>query len=375
MIGRNWFTALLAGIAFIPFFGAPPAPACCPAPPSGKPVVNADQTVIIIWDAAAKTQHFIRQASFKSEADDFGFIVPSPSMPELEESGNDAFPFLAKLTEPEIIHKTRPSNGGGCGCAAQSPREGIADLSLEDKKSEPAVNVLLDKQVAGFNAKVLETKSAEALTGWLKEHGYAFSPEVQAWAAPYVEQGWKFIALQVAKDKGDQKVGDKQAKTPQRVATAALRISFQTDRPLFPYREPDSKSAAETLHATARLLRIYFVGEARYKGELTKDIAWTGNVAWTNKLSAESRTKALRLLKLLETTGPAEWWLTEFEDHWPYRLAPADVYFSPDADQSTRKRDPIVIYVSTSWPHDAAAYAFAVVLIVPPLVRRLRRAK
>ena len=52
--------------------------ACCPAPPSGKPVVNADQTVLIIWDAAAKTQHFIRQASFTSQADDFGFIVPSP---------------------------------------------------------------------------------------------------------------------------------------------------------------------------------------------------------------------------------------------------------------------------------------------------------
>jgi hypothetical protein len=51
-------------------------PACCPVPPSGKPVVNADQTVIMIWDAATKTQHFIRQASFKSAADDFGFLVP-----------------------------------------------------------------------------------------------------------------------------------------------------------------------------------------------------------------------------------------------------------------------------------------------------------
>src|ERR1700682_5066336 len=78
-----------------------PTPACCPAPPSGKPVVNADQTVILIWDAATKTQHFIRKASFKSDADDFGFLVPTPSQPELNESGNDAFPYLLKLTEPE----------------------------------------------------------------------------------------------------------------------------------------------------------------------------------------------------------------------------------------------------------------------------------
>src|SRR5437016_6045947 len=84
---------------------ASPTPACCPAPPSGKPVVNADQTVIILWDAANRTQHFIRKASFQSEADDFGFIVPSPSEPELEESGNEAFPYLLKLTEPAVIRR------------------------------------------------------------------------------------------------------------------------------------------------------------------------------------------------------------------------------------------------------------------------------
>jgi hypothetical protein len=40
-------------------------------------VVNADQTVIIVWDAASKTQHFIRRASLASAAADFGFLVLS----------------------------------------------------------------------------------------------------------------------------------------------------------------------------------------------------------------------------------------------------------------------------------------------------------
>src|SRR5437763_10772306 len=85
------------------------AEACCPAPPSGKPVVNADQSVIIVWDAASKTEHFIRRASFKSDADDFGFLVPTPQKPELEESGDAAFATLAKITAPEVIRKSRPS--------------------------------------------------------------------------------------------------------------------------------------------------------------------------------------------------------------------------------------------------------------------------
>src|SRR5438132_14352848 len=107
MAMRFSLALLLAGIWLLPS-AAPPLPACCPAPPSGKPVVNADQTVIMIWDAATKTQHFIRKASFKSEADDFGFLVPTPNQPELEESGNEAFPYLFKLTEPAIKQVPRP---------------------------------------------------------------------------------------------------------------------------------------------------------------------------------------------------------------------------------------------------------------------------
>src|SRR5438874_9380028 len=109
MSTRIWLSLPLAVVFFLPSLLAPPAPACCPAPPSGKPVVNADQTVIMIWDADTKTQHFIRQASFKSEADDFGFLVPTPNQPVLDESGNDAFRFLQKLTEPEKTKVRQPS--------------------------------------------------------------------------------------------------------------------------------------------------------------------------------------------------------------------------------------------------------------------------
>ena len=87
------------------------------------------------------------------------------------------------------------------------------------------VKVLEEKAVAGFQAVVLEATSATALVGWLKEHGYAFSPEVEAWAKPYVDGGWKITALRVAKD--DAKKSDA------RVAAASLRLSFKTDAPLW----------------------------------------------------------------------------------------------------------------------------------------------
>jgi hypothetical protein len=167
-----------------------------PRRPPGKPVVNADQTVIIIWDADSKTEHFIRQASFKSGADDFGFLIPTPAQPELEESGNDAFPYLLKLTEPEIIKATRPALGMNCGCSSGS----MPSKASRNALPTDSVTILAEKLVAGFNATVLETKSTNSLVQWLKEHGYGFSPEVAQWAKPYIDGGWKITALKIAKD-------------------------------------------------------------------------------------------------------------------------------------------------------------------------------
>src|SRR5262249_25452951 len=141
MTTRTGLALLLLAAFLLPSLSVPRVPACCPAPPSGKPVVNADQTVIILWDAATRTQHFIRKASFKSEADDFGFLVPTPSRPELEESGNEAFPFLQKLTVPEKQKVARPV-GISCGCSSQGLRP--------QGKAAPPVTVLEEKSVAGF---------------------------------------------------------------------------------------------------------------------------------------------------------------------------------------------------------------------------------
>ena len=356
MTARTWIaTALAAALLASPLA---PAPACCPAGRLGQPVVNADQTVLLLWDPATKTEHFVRQASFKSEGDDFGFLVPSPGKPELAESGDEAFPYLRKLTEPEVLKG--PAGGGniGCSCGAAMRQEKLA-------AGVAHVTVLEEKRVAGFNASVLEANDTDALVGWLKDHGYAYSPEVKAWAAPYVEAGWKVTALKVAKGK--------EAAADKTVGAASLRLSFKTDRPLFPYREPDPKGQAAQLGASHRLLRIYFVADARYQGELTKEIPWTGKVAWSGKISPEDRKRLLGGLKLPETTGPSEWWLTEFEDDWPYRAAPADVYFARDTDQAPVKRPPVYARAPSSWPTDMTGYALAAALFVPPVLRRVRR--
>lgn len=294
--------------------------ACCPAPRPGQSVVNADQTVIIVWDPIQKIEHFIRRATFKTEASDFGFLIPTPNQPELEESGDQTFPFLATVTAPLIEKKYYFFSPIGCG-EMKSSRSG---------KGVAAVVVLEQKQVAGFDAAVLEASSAKALVAWLTEKGYAMSPEIEAWAKPYIDAGWKITAFKVA--------GKKENSYHAKVDAPALRMSFKTDRPLFPYREPDYKKADQQLHIYGRLLRIYFISDARYTGELTKESPWTGKPVWSDRLNSADRKTTLSALKLPESAVPANGWMTEFEDPWPFTIAPADLYFSRDTNQTTLMR-------------------------------------
>jgi Uncharacterized protein conserved in bacteria (DUF2330) len=327
--------------------------ACCGVTRSGKAIVNADQTVIIVWDAAQQGQHFIRKASFAAEDQDFGFIIPSPSEPELSESSNDAFATLQKLTEPEVIKQPRPVEGISCGCGTVNKTMIDPALSLK---------VLQEKQVAGFQAVVLEAKSSSGLTNWLKEHGYAYTAELAVWAQPYIDQGWKFTALKVA-------AKDQLAPNKKLIEATALRMSFKTDRPLFPYREPAYGDQAAKLNQKQRLLRIYVLAETSYHGDINAK-GWSGKVAWAGPIKPEERSKVLEQLKLPAETGPAQFYLTEYEDNWPYTLASGDVYFSKDAQPSSVKRPPIIEYTQNTVPGDATFYVLAGILLVPPLMLR-----
>ena len=273
----------------------------------------------MIWNKDQQTQHFIRKADFKTDAKDIGFIVPSPSRPQLNESGDAAFSRLAKITAPTQTH------GGGwgipLGCSGPTPQ------SLKR-----GVTVIEEKRVAGYDATVLTATSGKDLTKWLKENGYPYSPSVAAWAKPYLGGDWHFTALKIVKDK---KLQQEQA-----LKASALRITFKTDKPLFPYREPDSEVSSLVLtpkFPPFRLLRIYFIAESQYKGEINGK-AWSGKTKWSGDIT-KHRKSLLTALKLDHTTGPKTWWLTEFEDQWPYEKAAGDLYFSPVAKPMIIDRD------------------------------------
>src|SRR5947209_5509893 len=143
-----WRIGIVLGGVLISIIATVDSRACSVASPANKPVEIADESAIIVWDSATGTEHFIRRATFKSAAQDFGFLVPTPTKPELAEADDVAFKELARITAPKVVTQPRPSSGG---CSI-----GCSEAKRDFAASPGNVQVLDEQRVAGYDAVVLE---------------------------------------------------------------------------------------------------------------------------------------------------------------------------------------------------------------------------
>src|SRR5205823_2589292 len=112
---------LLLFLPLIALLAAIPAPAhgCAAIGPDHERIDITAEAAVIVWDEANKTEHFIRRATFQSTAYDFGFLVPTPTKPEVAESDDEVFARLAEITAAKIEHHTRTASFG-CWFAMKS---------------------------------------------------------------------------------------------------------------------------------------------------------------------------------------------------------------------------------------------------------------
>jgi hypothetical protein len=292
--------------------------ACAIAPPESEHVRMEAEEALIVWDAKAGVEHFIRRAAFETASKDFGFLVPTPSKPTLAEADDAVFARLEEHTKPEVVTKRSYEVEPG-GFLLRSKSEAAAGLD--------GVNVLDVARVAGLDAVVLEADDASALGEWLKKHGYAFPDELLGWVEPYVKKHWKITAFKIARGADGGAFG-----------TRALRMSFETKEPFFPYREPATAGAPR---GPARMLRVSIVSTERVDGSFESGGVFPGKAVWAGPL-----TNAQGLLAGAVAPGslPTEARLTVIEDSSNPRPGHADVWFRRAADQSELRRPPRIVH-------------------------------
>lgn len=279
--------------------------ACASAAREGEEVRIAEESAVIVWDAANSTQHFIRRASFDTKAKDFGFLVPTPSVSTLAASDEAVFALLEDIVFAKL--KARMKVDAAKAKAGAEPT--------------PQVVVLATAKVAGLDATVLEANDAGALDSWLKAHGYVSNPALLEWYRPYVERRWKITAFKISADTD-------RGHAPR---SSAVRMTFRTEKPFFPYREP---ATAEGAKPSSRSLLLYFIGDLRVDGRIGESDSWPGKTIWSGSLSAGQRRSLGERLGIPGTqTGPMDR-MTTFLDHSSPRPGKDDVYFNASANQA-----------------------------------------
>lgn len=199
----------------------------------GPSISIAEESAIVIWDPVKKVQHFIRRAAFDTKSPDFGFLVPTPTPPKvpLAEVEDGIFQAMNGWMLPKTVEKTRwrPDPFLGMFCCI------LGTSAKMDFAAKDGVRVLHEQKVGGFETAVLQADNTEDLSNWLKKNGYSNDPELQSWLVPYVGARWTITAFKILQD----------PQSGQLATTKAVRMSFATERPFFPYREPEKKDAVK----------------------------------------------------------------------------------------------------------------------------------
>lgn len=310
---------------------AVPASACESVVMYGEPPVQMrDEAAIIVWDAARHEEHFIRQAEFDSSGENFGFIVPTPTEPELHGVRESVFDGLYELTKPRTVTKNRWK--WDFGSVLLSDRRGrgyTLDEQVHYKMADDSpddVSVLQRVRVADYDAAVLKSTDGPALRRWLQSHGYAANASFDNWLKPYAQRGWVITAFKVTR-------GDFGG--PARLAP--IRMSFKTETPFYPYRESKQETSGD-----GRSLRVFFFARDRADGAMQGQPfgSWPRKVLWSDNVPETTLDTTAGSLSLQTADLRATPRLTVFLDSSSPRPGYADVNFATAADQSVVQPPP-----------------------------------
>jgi hypothetical protein len=334
---------------------AVPAPvsACAAIGPDGSRIEITAEAALIVWDEANKTEHFIRRASFESTAYDFGFLVPTPTLPEIAESDDDVFTRLADITKPKVEYRTQTASIG-CGMGAKfsssevaGKADGVMVLQAGRVGDHDVVSLKFDPKAGTVEA------GSRALADWLVRFGYGFGTTLKEWVQPYVKNGWVITAFRIAGQRPEEpapRATGRDRSGSHGLRAKPVRLSFKTDRPFYPYREPaDARDASQK--NSPRMLKVYFVADQRYSGTLGDSGQFPGRTVWSDMLRDAERTDVIAKAKLPGNAGPKEWRLTEFEDRSSPRPGTDEVYFRVAENQEIVARPRIIYYRDsfTAW--------------------------
>ncbi len=192
---------------------------------NSTPIDQSAERIAFAVDEAAGTVEAHVQIFYTGSAEEFAWVVPTPTQPELFLSTDALFTELSWRLEPRFNlnwYEEGRCEWGSYGTAGGTGTGGggYYDYSASSAP-ESGVVVVEEKKVGPYETVVLKADDEAALLDWLQAAGYDLPDTLDAALAPYITFDAYFVALKLAKD---EDVGD----------IAPLGMTYPGTRPMIP---------------------------------------------------------------------------------------------------------------------------------------------
>ena len=164
------------------------------------PMNQVAENILFVQGEGTVTTHV--QLLYSGTASDFAWILPLPSVPELDVSHNRIFTTLQFATRPGFQLNFEEQND--CGWPIIPRSEELVGLPAQPASG---VEVVAQEQIGPYDTAVITSEDPQAIVDWLVDNEYQLGDLGVPLLTPYVEEGFYFLALKLA---ADREVGDLQ---------------------------------------------------------------------------------------------------------------------------------------------------------------------
>jgi hypothetical protein len=178
------------------------------------PVDQSAERIIFTVDPGQISAYV--QINYTGDAPNFAWVVPVPSVPEVDVAEMSSFDELQAATDPVFMLPPMPD------CMLDSmPMPAAA----ESAAGSGDVTVYSSGEAGPYAYDVVgtETGNTRALIDWLNENNYRITPEMEPLVFVYVEEGMLFLAMKLQPDQGVQDI-------------QPVKMTYQSERPMIPLR-------------------------------------------------------------------------------------------------------------------------------------------
>ncbi|PJF39578.1 MAG: DUF2330 domain-containing protein [Chloroflexi bacterium] len=216
MFRFRWLVLLMmvmTGIVIVPS-----AAACGGLFCQNSPVNQNAERIIFTMNDDDTVSAYV-QINYTGSAMDFSWVVPVPSVPEVDVAEIASFDELSNLTAPIFIPPLQPQ----CLFEQRELRADSADEVVMESAPLDDVQVLATGTAGPYAFDVVTSENSDALIIWLRTNNYVITEQMEPLIRVYTDEGMNFLAMKLQPEQGAQDI-------------QPVKMTYTADSPTIPLR-------------------------------------------------------------------------------------------------------------------------------------------